>query len=75
MPQLIDSLIRHPDDVEVHDRVIVRPLDHLDDTGQERLDGVTSDDQRSRSDPVRLRCLAEERPHVAGLVHLVHVSP
>lgn len=47
--ELVNGLIWHPDNIEVHDRVLGRPVDHLDDTSKERLDGVNSDDQRPRS--------------------------
>ncbi len=74
MTKLVDRLIGHTENVEVHDRVTAGPADHVDHPGQKWLDGIAGDDDRPRPHPFGLRCFAQEGPHIAGLVNLVDVG-
>src|SRR5690606_12021495 len=70
----VDDLAGYADDVEVDDRAAAGAIDDVDHTSEERLLGITGDDDRARQHPARLAGLVEEGPHEAGLVDLLHVG-
>jgi hypothetical protein len=72
--ELVDGVLRHADDVEVHDRRPTRTLDDVHHPGQERLHRVAGDDEGAGTHPRWLRGVVEEGPHEARLVDLVHVG-
>lgn len=74
MPQLVDDLVGHADDVEVHDAAPRRARDDVDDSGEERVVRVAGDDHTADGDSVGIVGLIEERPHEAGRVELMHVG-
>ena len=74
MTEFVDRLIGDAYDVEMDDRVAVRSIDDVDDAGEEWLHGVTGDDEYAGLDTPRFGGVAEERPHVSGVVDLVDVG-
>lgn len=74
MAQLVDRLFGDADDVEVDDLAISWAGDDVDDSGHERLDGVTGDDEGAGLHPIGFSSLVEECPDVAGLVDLLDVG-
>jgi hypothetical protein len=72
--QLLDRLIGDTEHVEVHHRVVTATVDDVDHPGQERLDRIAGHDDRPRANTARLGSVARERPPIAGVIDLVHVS-
>jgi hypothetical protein len=66
--ELVDGLVRHPDDVQVDDRAAAGTLDDVDDASEERLVGVPGDDQCAVPDTIGFCRCVEKRPDVARVI-------
>ena len=68
------ALIGDADHIEMDDRSTVRASDDVDNTSEERLNGITSDDEYSRLHALRFVSLVEERPDETRVVDLLDVG-
>ena len=63
----------HSEHIEMHDRITIRSGHDIDDTGEEGLTLISSRNDRTGPDPLRLGGIAQERPHVSGVIDLIHI--